>query len=153
MTTKLSRRCFLGLALAAPFLASACSGRRWFGRTTPDTLEPEEGYVRAAFDNRPLIREITAMSVEPTPGGVVVHATGLAASTGYWDVDLVPLPVNAAAPDTLRLEFRVIPPVTPEPGTIATRQVEAGHYVSNTRLDGIRTISVIGATNSRSSRR
>ena len=55
---------------------------------------------------------------------------------------------------TLAFEFRIAPP--PEPrraGTQRSREVLVGRFLSTARLEGIRTITVIGAENRRSARR
>lgn len=154
MTARLTRRRLLALALFTP-VSAGCSrqgGAGLFGGARPETLEPRTGYVETAFDRRPLIEEVTAMRVEQTPGGVIVHATGLA-PPGFWLADLVPLPRRDDAPDTLQLEFRVLPPLSRPDSATSTQRIDVGYYLSNPRLDGVRTITVIATQNSRSSRR
>ena len=41
-------------------------------------------------DPRPLIGEVTALVAEPTPGGVIIRATGLPPTQGFWDAVLLP---------------------------------------------------------------
>ncbi|WP_138468666.1 hypothetical protein [Poseidonocella sp. HB161398] len=147
MTRILTTRRATLLSLAVLGLAGAC------GREPPKTLEPEGGYPPLVSDDRQLIGAVDSMTVEPTPGGVIVTATGRVIP-GYWDIALAAPAGPRAVPDEIRLEFRVRPPLTPPPaGSSPTQQVSAARFISNPELAGVRMIIVEGATNNRSSRR
>jgi hypothetical protein len=133
------------LLLAALTLASCTS---WL-RAPPAQIEPEGGYRPAPIDDRPLADQIIDVTVEPTPGGVIVSAKGLPPTQGYWNADLVKL--EDSAPGTVTYHFRMRPPLAAERvGSPLSREVVAGAYLSNTELAGVRQITVIGAQNSRS---
>ncbi|WP_172329338.1 hypothetical protein [Mangrovicoccus sp. HB161399] len=147
MTRFLTTRRAAILSLAALGLAGAC------GREPPKTLEPEGGYPPLVLEDRELIPAVDAMTVEPTPGGVIVTATGHMVP-GYWDIGLVSPPGPRAVASEIQLEFRVRPPVVPEDaGSAPTQQVSAARYITDAELAGVRSITVSGATNSRTSRR
>lgn len=145
-----TRRAFILFALAGAVTGCSRSG----GRREPETLEPEEGYGPQVVETRPLISQVTEMQIQKTPGGVIVKATGLADGQGYWDANLVAVPRDADASSELRLDFRVRPPVTPAPGgAVKTREIVVARTLTDKSLEGIRTITVVGALNTRSSRR
>lgn len=149
----------LTLALIAATALTACGAWResrinpknWFGRS-------EEVQVAApASDNldaegRSLVQSVTSMTVEPYPGGAIVRATGLPPTQGWWNAELVALPVDENG--VLVLEFRVFPPIADWPAsTPVSRQITAAISLSDIRLEPVRTIVVQGETNARSSRR
>ncbi|KPP91309.1 MAG: hypothetical protein HLUCCA08_08695 [Rhodobacteraceae bacterium HLUCCA08] len=120
---------------------------------SPDELRPlvPEGALAPIPETRPLVGRITDMSVERTPQGAIVRATGLVATQGHYNAQLVPAGVSG---DTLVLEFRAAPPPGFEAtGTPETRTITAAHDLDLTELAGIRTIRVVGADNARESRR
>ena len=123
----------------------------WFGRAqataTTTTLAPNE-----AADGRQLIREVTDLTLEKMPTGVIVRATGLPPTQGYWEAELVPQPLDESG--RLVLDFRVFPPIEAmRAGTPPSREVVVALYLSNYKLDSIREIVVQGETNARAARR
>ena len=105
-------------------------------------------------DDRGLVDQVTALSVEPMPGGAVVEARGLPPVQGYWDVDLVPLNGGRAQGGVLLYELRVAPPpVTRRAGPPASREVVAGAFVSDAVLRDVAAIQVRGARSAREVRR
>lgn len=127
----------------------------WFGRSSagPDTLTPKGGY--AADDNRALVAQVLSMTVEQTPSGAIVTATGLPPTQGWWDAELVA--ENGGRPDengVLSYRFVVAEPATTQPvSTQPSREVTAAAAISAVKLSGVREIVVLGAGNSRVSRR
>jgi len=108
--------------------------------------------VEAPGDARPLVESVLTMTVEPIPGGAIVRATGLPPTQGWWQAELIALPVDENG--TLVYEFRLLPPTDQTPsGTPRTREVEVAIYISDTRLAQVGEIVVQGATNARSARR
>ncbi len=149
--------------MTALLLVSACGQIResrfnptnWFGRTAaPTTLAPAGGYVAPVEDPRPLVDQITQMSVEPFPGGVIVRATALQPTQGWWDAALIP--VNEARPVDGVVTFRFVAAPPPAPTRVSTpqsRELTAAVYVSDARLAGARQVTVISATGARSAGR
>lgn len=121
----------------------------WFGSDEPErliTLAPE------AQDPRPLAPQVTAMHVDRYEGGIIVRATGLPPTQGYWAAELVPRPVENGV---LVLGFYMVPPVTAaETGTPRSREITAAYTVSSFALakDGITRIVVKAQNNERSAR-
>ncbi|EEB83294.1 hypothetical protein [Roseobacter sp. GAI101] len=98
--------------------------------------------------------QVTNLTVEKTPGGAVIRATGLAARQGIYKVQLTPanedeLPVDGVL--TYRLEG--IQPVNTSVGTQPTREVIAARAVTDQMLAGVRMIRIEGQRNALTSRR
>lgn len=103
-------------------------------------------------ETRPLMPQIAAFAVEPTPGGAILRATGLPPRQGYWDGALVPM--AQPDPSVLAFEFRALPPVTPtRVSTERSRYVDVAVFVDDETLTGIREIRVSAAENARAARR
>lgn len=152
----------LVLALAGcGFSDSRLNPFNWFGGSrseTPD-LSPRAGYPEDVPDARPLVAQVATMQVERVPGGAIVRATGLPPVQGFWDAELVPDLTDAEGrpvPDggTLSFQFRVVPPRQPtRAGPPVSRELTAAVYLSDQTLAPVRTITVRGQGNQRSSRR
>mgnify|MGYP003417419154 FL=1 len=142
----------LALAGCGGFRDSRLNPLNWFGRSQegPATLTPKDGY--SAEDPRPLVAEVTALSIEQTDGGAIVSATGLPPTQGWWDAELIA--DNDGLPNedgVLTYRFVVVPP----PGqrrvsTAQSREVTAGDFLSNIDLQTISSVVVQGQANSRS---
>lgn len=150
-------------AVAALTLTGACSGLResrlnpvnWFGRSTEAaTVSPGPAAPAAPADGRVLVEQVTFMAVEPTPGGVILRATGLPPTQGWWDAELVAENDGLPVDGVLVFRFLVAPPPAPQPvSTPVSREVTAAVYISDIRLREVRRIIVRGALNERVSRR
>lgn len=141
------------LALAVVTSLAACGSRlnpfNWFGgdRETRVAAVEADTPVRDA-DERQLVAEVIALSVEPVPQGAIVRATGLPPTQGYWEADLVEVERSEGS---IVYEFRVFPPpAATRVSTQRSREVVTGASLSNFDLQGIRTITVIAAQNRRS---
>lgn len=131
----------------------------WFSRSQADVTTPtgeikplvNANRTTQTVDNRSLLSSVSAMSIDRTPGGAIVRATGLAATQGFYNAQLVLAGVENGV---MTLEFRAQSPSDIQiSGPAATREITAARALSNDELLGIRTIRVVAATNSRSSRR
>ena len=123
----------------------------WFGSDEEESLAPLE----TENERRPLVREITALVIDRTPGGAIVRATALPPSQGWFAPELVSLDPDGRPIDgVLSYGFRAVPPETPtRASTRQSRELSAGVFVSNAVLDRVRVIQVTGARNSRIARR
>lgn len=120
----------------------------WFGGSE-ETMVTPAGEKPA--DGRLLVAQVVDMKLEKMPGGVIVRATGLPPTQGYWEAELVARPVEDG---TIIYDFRVFPPIAQNPvSTQQSREITVGAYLSNVKLDTIRQITVQGASNARTSRR
>ena len=119
----------------------------WFGDgdAPEDTqVEPEE-----AQDPRPLVDSVTFASIEQANGGVIVRATGLPPTQGWWLAELMPSPIENGE---LVLDFRLSAPVTQvAQGTPRSREVTVAYTITRFSLerDGITRVVVRGERNSK----
>lgn len=151
-------RLSLTLALTAVMLLTACGSMResrlnplnWFGGSRE--AQADEFGIPATIEARPLVDQILSMSIEQTPYGAIVRATGLSPNQGHYDAELVARPLDENG--VLVYDFRLMPPPGPTPaGAQRTREVTVAAHLSKIKLDSIREIVVQGAQNARSSRR
>ena len=157
----------LSLILASTLILGGCGAVRdsrvnpinWFGteRSAPPAPEnsanpliPTQSAIFSGFRRKEavydgqLFDQVTDLTIERVPGGVILRATGLAARQGNYAVQLTPanaeeLPVGGVL--TYRLEGKrpdAATPVGPRP----TREVIAGRRLSDQLLAGVREIRV-----------
>ena len=140
----------LALLQACGFGQSRLNPLNWFGRSAPANTVAVQ--PTAPSDPRPLVAQVLTMTIEPFPGGALVRATGLPPTQGFWDAELVALPVDENG--TLVLDFRIFPPIA-RAGVVnqPSREVTVAYNLSDIKLDGISQIIVQGASNARASRR
>jgi hypothetical protein len=140
------------LAGCGNFNASSLNPFNWWGGEEVAVEIAPDG---RPVDPRPLVDQVTGVVVERTPGGVIVRATGLPPVQGFWSADLVPenLELTPDENGVLAFDFRAFPPATPQgTGSPRTRAIEAGYFLSNQALGGVRTVVVRAERNSRSVR-
>ncbi len=147
----------LGLTGCARLADSRINPLNWFGRSasvaaTPETrgpLVPSGGVV--VVDNRALIETVTDLRIERKPGGAIVRATGIAATQGYFNAQLVLTGIEGGV---ARYDFRVEAPAGYEAvGSVGSRRITAAVTLGSSELAGIRSIEVRGATNAQRSSR
>lgn len=144
-------------ALLAALVLTSCGAVRdsrlnpfnWFGRSERvETIAP----VQAVVDARPLVGDVIALTVEPYSSGAIVTATGVMASQGWWEAELVE--VDSDDPSHLVLDFRILPPIAPtNVGAQRSREVTVATSLSPRRLDTISRITVQGERSARTTRR
>ena len=118
-----------------------------FGRSSGPAAVPV-----AVADTRPSVPAVTGLVVEPTRGGAVIRATGLAGRQGWHGAELVQ--VASPAPGILAYRFVAEPPAGPTPvGPDRTRTLTAADWRSSAALSGVREIRVSGAANAVTARR
>lgn len=126
----------------------------WFSANDrPETLVPIEEEL--VVDQRPLVPQVTSLNIDETPGGVIVRATGLPPTVGYWQGGLVLEQRDGRPVDgMLSFVFRAAPPlVTTGPGGTRNRELTVARFISNQQLQGVNTIRVVGERNALSARR
>jgi len=145
--------------MALVLFTSACGGFRqsrfnplnWFGGAEPAAAAAPSVVDRE--DPRALAGQITALKVEPMPGGAIVRATAVMPTQGWWEAELVPVekePVDGR----MVYEFRTFPPVTQaDISTPQSRSITAAVFLSDIRLSQIASVTVQGATNGLTARR
>lgn len=101
------------------------------------------------------ITQITQLRVERSPTGAIIQATGIGSRQGMYQVYLKPddpeqKPVNGV----LSYSFRVHYPQASTPaGAEATRRVNVALSLTHQEMEGVRSIRVSGAENTRESQR
>jgi hypothetical protein len=131
--------CATALTACGGFRESRLNPLNWFGRAQPvatTLVNPAD-----ATDPRPLIQQVLDLTVEPIDNGAIVRAKGLPPTQGWWEAELVPQEIDAEG--TLVLDFRVIPPKTPQrTSTQFSREITAAHHLDSYDLAKVRRIVV-----------
>jgi hypothetical protein len=126
----------------------------WFGRSVERTAPVTADGSAAPTDNRILVSQVTALQVDQMPGGAVIAATGLPPTQGWWDAELVPENDGEPVEGVMTYRFVVAePPFRNREGVPQSREVTAGAFLSDIKLEAISEIVVLGESNSRVSRR
>jgi len=130
----------------------------WFGSSSPATAPVDaDGNIvplvparTQLIDNRDMIDQVTALRINRTPDGAIVTATGVAATQGKFNAQLVPTLIENGV---LTLAFRVEDAQSNVVGSVASRQITVARGFEAADLVGIRSIRVEGARNARTSSR
>lgn len=133
----------------------------WWGNSEPTQIDPATGQpvidrsnirplvpasrVTQTVDARPLVAEVTQLEITPTIGGVIVRASGRAATAGSFSAELT---LREASSDGIFLDMRAFQQSGAGGGSITVAR-----FISDADLGGARSITVRGATNSLSRRR
>ena len=147
------------LVLAVTVLLTGC-GRlsesrfnpfNWFGRDEPvETVIPGSELER---DPRPMVEQVSSLTLEKTPGGAILRAVGLPPTQGYWDAALL-LDETRSVDGRLVYQFRLQRPGTQQrTATEPSREVLTAVFLTDQTLAGVREIQVLGVTGSRAVRR
>ncbi|MFV2052968.1 hypothetical protein [Aliiroseovarius sp. YM-037] len=149
----------IALSIAA-LLLSACGSRlnpfNWFGRgQQEETLTVGADGEAAPRDARPLVSQVIDLQIDRTPGGAIIRAVGLPPTQGFFNAELIA--ENRERPDengVLTYSFRLAEPFDfQRVSTQQSREVVVAREVSNIKLQGVRSIRVLGSQTSRISRR
>ncbi|MBS9718709.1 hypothetical protein ACFFUT_09525 [Pseudohalocynthiibacter aestuariivivens] len=151
------------ILLVSAILLSGCSRVResrmnpfnWFGqgerRQAAAVVTPAQ---QLAIEQGNLIAEVTDLRIDPAPGGAIVRATGLALTQGYYNAQLVAQNKGRPVDGVITYFFRAEPPDGREPvSTPQSRQIVVAKFISNSKLETIQQIQVLGAQSSLVSRR
>ena len=139
-----------GLAGCARVAESRFNPFNWFGGSESEAAAAP---VEAESDPRPRVAQVTSLTIEPTPTGAIVRATGLPPTQGWFAAALVPEtdePVNGE----MVYVFRAVPPRGREPvSTVQSRELSVARALSQQDLAATRVVRVVGATNALVARR
>lgn len=140
----------MGLTACARVADSRLNPFNWFGGSESEaTAAP----ALEEADPRPRIAQVTSLTIEPTPTGAIVRATGLPPTQGWFGAALVPetdAPVNGE----MVYVFRAVPPRERQPvSTIRSRELSVARSLSAQDVAATRLVRVIGAQNALVSRR
>ncbi|MCV2873292.1 hypothetical protein OEZ71_13410 [Defluviimonas sp. WL0050] len=126
----------------------------WFGRSETVVVATEGVVPGRPDDPRVLVADVTDMEVARQPGGAIIRASGLPPTQGWWDTALVPENDGVPVDGVLTYRFVLAEPLGTKPvSTRQSRELTAATYISDIKLAGVSQIVVVGAQNSRASRR
>ena len=98
-------------------------------------------------DARPLIAQVSSVSLERTPDGAILRATGVAQSQGWFNAELVLIAIDGG---TATYAFRAEAPRDfQNTGSAASRSITAAVNLDLAELAAIRRFRVEAAGNSR----
>ena len=144
--------------LAAVMVVGGCATVResrlnpfnWFGRS-----QEQRAVAQAAAQidgGRVQVDQVTELAIEPTVGGAIIRAKGVPATQGWYMAELIR--EDGQKPEELVFRFVVKRPQgDTRTGTPASREITVAEFVTTQQLEAIRTITVTGAQNARSTRR
>lgn len=116
----------------------------WFDRV--ERVEQVAPTTETAADGRALVGQVTELKFDPYPGGVIVRATGLPPTQGWWEAELVARDLDEDG--VLVYDFRVFAPLTQTPSsTQRSREITAAASLSDAKLARITRIVVQGQSN------
>lgn len=140
-------------ALVALLALTACSNwgqskvnpTNWFSGAQADAVVPVA--TRLPSDPRPLVSQLLSMQIEDHTTGVIVRATGLPPTQGYWNAELVAQPVDDKG--KLVLEFHLVAAAPGSPVVNQrSREITVAYDVTAYQLRSITSIEVRSASNS-----
>lgn len=149
----------VGLAVALSGCARVSDSKlnplNWFDRA-PETagqaviqrkpLVPAQAEV-TIVDARVLVEALTSASLETSGNGAILRATGIAASQGYFNAELV---LADVANGILTYDFRVERPTGYEAiGSANSRQITVATVIDATVLRGVKAVVVRAANGSK----
>ena len=106
---------------------------------------------QVAAEERELVAYVSAVRADINPNGVILVATGLPDSQGYWNAQLVSLNDELPVNGVLSYAFVAAKPAEPmDAGSPESREVVVGRSISNRKLRGVSGIRVVSASNVRS---
>lgn len=163
----------ISVLLVATLLLAGCGSVRdsrinpfnWFGNDTPsgasdietarekNPLIPELGPVqqsraeRERYKGTP-IDSVTDVTLERIPGGVLLRATGVAATQGVYDAQLTPVTEDGPVDGVIIFSLDALnDPDLRTQGPVQTRDVIVATTLTDQDLGNARTIRVAGARN------
>lgn len=101
------------------------------------------------------INRIDEVVLERTPGGAIIRVEGVASVQGVYDVRLTPSNFDETAEDgVLIYRLEGLHPQGAQPlGSEASRTVTAARRVTDSMLEGVRSVRVEGLSNAQVARR
>ncbi len=129
----------------------------WFGgaKSQPrEQLSALDAGMVDVNDPRQLVDQVSVMTVNRTPQGAIIQATGLPPTQGFWNAELVA--ENGGAPVDGVLTYRFVvsePQGARRVSTPQSREVTAAAFITSRKLEEVSRIVVQGLRNSQVSSR
>lgn len=144
--------------LAAVMVVTGCATVResrlnpfnWFGRS-----QEQRAVAQAAAQvdgGRVQVDQVIALTVEPATGGAIVRAVGVPETQGWYKAELIREETEKEGEAVFRFVVKK-PEGAVLTGTPMSREITAATFLTNFQLESIRTVTVTGAKNARSTRR
>ena len=106
---------------------------------------------QVASGERELVAYVSAVRADINPDGIILIATGLPESQGYWDAQLVSLNDEVPVNGVLSYEFVAAKPLESIGiGSPESREIVVGRSIGKRKLGGVTSIRVLSASNVRS---
>lgn len=142
----------LTLAACGGFRDSRVNPRNWFGGGS--SSEPTLGPSRSLEDSRPLVPQVSSLSVERSSSGAIVRAEAVMPTAGYFRPALIAENGGRPRDGVITYRFVAEPPVEPvSVNAPVARTISAAATLSVFDLELIREVVVVGAQNTRRTRR
>ena len=145
----------VSLAGCSRVSSSKLNPLNWFDRapeTTNEAAVQRKPLVPAQtevmiVDARVLIETLSSASLDPSASGAILRATGVAASQGFFNAELVLVDVTNGV---LTYDFRIERPTGYEAiGPTASRQITVATLIDAAVLRGIKAVVVRGGNGSK----
>ena len=137
----------------------------WFGNSRGEVIDPQRannplipppgiGKRPKAIYQGQAVDQITALRLERRPGGAIIHVVGVSDVIGYYDARLEPDSEEGPVKGVLAFTLNAVrPEASIGVGGQAVREINVARFVSDQDLADVKTITVRGARNQRSTRR
>lgn len=100
-------------------------------------------------DSRPVVQRVTSLEIEPIQEGVIIRATGLPPTQGWWNGELAPENLGQPKDGVMSYRFVLFPPENAtRASTPQSREVTVAIFLSKIKLADVSTIVVAGQANS-----
>ncbi len=120
----------------------------WFSSEPTAAQAAQSVPLGQSRDIRPLIPVVSTVVLERTTSGVILRATGVPPTQGWFEADLVSETRGEPVSGVLTLDFRAVPPAGQTlQSTQQSREIVVGRFISSFDLAKIREIRVVGETN------
>lgn len=143
----------LALSGCARVGESRLNPMNWFGSSRAEA-RPDLGPLSDVIDNRPLVPEVSTLTIERTSTGAILRAEAVMPNAGWWDPELLAENFGRPVDGVLTLRFVAAAPrepvAAPNP---AARTISAVRALSYADLETIVEVVVVGEGNARRIRR
>lgn len=139
----------LALSACGTVRESRFNPRNWFD-SSREEARPDLGDISDVIDNRPLVPQVSALTIERTSSGAIIRAEAVMPAAGYWDPELLAENFGRPQNGVLTLRFVAAAPRQASAATSeAARTLTAVYTLSQAQLDTTAEIVVTGESNSR----
>lgn len=151
--SKITLLSIVAIALSGCGSGASLNPFSWFAQEE-DVEQLDNLEIDRVFDDRPLVQSVESVVIERLPGGVIIRATGLPPTQGWFDAQLVREGGATVGTGVAVYSFRArAPEEQTRVSTQQSRELIAAAFLSDIELASISSVRVISASNTRSVRR